>query len=140
MKGQGNILKEVKLWQLIIHTICHNNSNLNMRRPLMYRSRGDMGGGRKSYGEKPIYYDEREFPMELRDSREGRSPMSRRMYMESKELHKDKDTKIRELDKYMKELSEDLVEMISDASPEEKQLLEKKVSALVTRISSLNHA
>nr|DAL81248.1 MAG TPA: hypothetical protein [Bacteriophage sp.] len=40
MKGQGNILKEVKLWQLIIHTICHNNSNLNMRRPLMYRSRG----------------------------------------------------------------------------------------------------
>lgn len=40
----------------------------------------------------------------------------------------------------MKELSEDLVEMISDASPEEKQLLEKKVSALVTRISSLNHA
>lgn len=102
--------------------------------------RGDMGGSRKPYGEKPIYYDEREFPMELRDSREGRSPMSRRMYMESKELHKDKDTKIRELDKYMKELSEDLVEMISDASPEEKQLLEKKVSALVTRISSLNHA
>ena len=74
--------------------------------------------------------------MELRDSREGRSPMSRRMYMESKELHKDKDTKIRELDKYMKELSEDLVEMIDDASPEEKQLLEKKISALATKVSS----
>ena len=58
--------------------------------------------------------------MELRDSREGRSPITRRMYMESKELHKDKDTKIRELDKYMKELSEDLVEMIDDASPEER--------------------
>lgn len=97
-------------------------------------------GGRKNYREKPYYYDEREFPMELRDSREGRSPMSRRMYMESKELHKDKDTKIRELDKYMKELSEDLVEMIDDASPEEKQLLEKKISALATKVSSLNHA
>lgn len=97
-------------------------------------------GGRKNYREKPYYYDEREFPMELRDSREGRSPMSRRMYMESKELHKDKDTKIRELDKYMKELSEDLVEMIDDSSPEEKQLLEKKISALATKVSSLNHA
>lgn len=97
-------------------------------------------GGRKNYREKPYYYDEREFPMELRDSREGRSPMSRRMYMESKELHKDKDTKIRELDKYMKELSEDLVEMIDDASPEEKQLLERKISALATKVSSLNHA
>lgn len=80
----------------------------------------DMSGSRKGYGEKPIYYNEREYPMELRDSREGRSPITRRMYMESKELHKDKDTKIRELDKYMKELSEDLVEMIDDASPEER--------------------
>lgn len=100
----------------------------------------DMSGSRKGYGEKPIYYNEREYPMELRDSREGRSPITRRMYMESKELHKDKDTKIRELDKYMKELSEDLVEMIDDASPEERQLLEKKISALATKISSLNHA
>lgn len=87
----------------------------------------------------PIYYDEKEMPMELRDSREGRSPMSRRTYMEYKELHKDKDTKIRELDKYMKELSEDIVEMIEDASPEEKQLLEKKITALATKIASLNH-
>lgn len=55
-----------------------------------------------------------------------------------KGFHKDK--KVRDLDQYMKELSEDLVEMIDDASPEEKQLLEKKVSALATKVSSLNHA
>ena len=35
-----------------------------------------------------------------------------------KGFHKDK--KVRDLDQYMKELSEDLVEMIDDASPEEK--------------------
>nr|DAN98219.1 MAG TPA: hypothetical protein [Caudoviricetes sp.] len=39
MKGQGNILKEVKLWQLIIHTIYHNNSNLSMRQSLMLRNK-----------------------------------------------------------------------------------------------------
>lgn len=101
--------------------------------------RGDMQDSRRNYGDRPIYYNEKEFPMDLRDSREGRSPMMRRMYMESKELHKDKEIKMKELDKYMKELSEDLVEMIDDASPEERQLLEKKISALATKISSLNH-
>ena len=95
---------------------------------------------RERYDDNTIYYDEKELPMELRDVREGRSPMTRRNYMEYKELHKDKDTKIRELDKYMKELSEDLVEMIQDSTPEEKQLLEKKLSALTAKISSLNHA
>lgn len=35
-------------------------------------------------------YREHEVPFDLRDSREGRSPVSRRMYMESKEMHKDK--------------------------------------------------
>lgn len=92
-------------------------------------------GGRKGF-EEPIF--EKEFPMTMRDSREGRSPMSRRMYMESKELHKDKEKKIEDLEKYMKELSEDLVEMIEDASPEEKQLLEKKITSLASKVASLN--
>ena len=38
----------------------------------------------------------------------------------------------------MKELSEDIVEMISDATPEERQLLEKKVAALSTKIQQVN--
>lgn len=86
-------------------------------------------------GEK---YREREVPVELRDSREGRSPMSRRNYMESKELHHGKEKKLKELEKYMQELSEDIVEMIQDASPEEKQILEKKMTHLASKIAQLN--
>lgn len=81
---------------------------------------------------------EMEMPIDWRDEREGRSPMSRKMYMESKEMHKDKATKLKDLEHYMQELGEDVVEMIKDASPEEKQLLEKKISALATKVGSLN--
>lgn len=83
-------------------------------------------------------YTEYEFPTEWRDTREGRSPLSRKTYMESKEMHKDKASKIKDLENYMKELSDDVIDMIEDASPEEKQLLEKKISSLATKISSLN--
>ena len=79
-------------------------------------------------------YREREFPLEMRDAREGRSPARRRMYMESKELHKDKVTAMKELEEYMQELSSDICEMIEDASPEEKQLLQKKIIALSNKI------
>ena len=67
------------------------------------------------------YYTEREFPMEMmRDEREGKSPMSRKSYMESKEMQHDKNIKLKELEKYMQELTTDMVEMIQGASPEEK--------------------
>ena len=79
------------------------------------------------------YYDE---PM-WRDEREGRSPMSRRMYMEAKHMNRDKATQLRELEKYMQELSQDITEMIADASPEEKQYLEKKITALASKIGSM---
>lgn len=93
-------------------------------------SSGGNGGSRNFY--------EREIPFDLRDSREGRSPMSRRNYMESKEMHQDKEKKIKELEKYMQELSQDIVEMIEDASPEEKQMLEKKMTHLTSKIAQLN--
>lgn len=96
-------------------------------------SRNGRGGSGGTY-----YYTEREMPFDLRDTREGRSGMSRRMYMESKELHKNKNDKIKELDRYMKELGEDIVEMIEDASPEEKQMLEKKLTQLTSKVAQLN--
>ena len=68
---------------------------------------------------------------------EGRSPYSRRMYMEAKHMNKDNATQLRELEKYMQELSTDVTEMISDASPEEKQYLEKKISALASKIGQM---
>ena len=79
------------------------------------------------------YYDD---PMG-RDEREGRSPMSRRMYMEAKHTGRDKATQLRELEKYMQELSQDITEMIADASPEEKQYLEKKITALASKIGQM---
>lgn len=86
----------------------------------------------------PDYMDyEKEVPM-VRDSREGRSPISRRNYMESKALHQGKEKKIKELEQYMKELSEDIVEMIEDASPEERQMLEKKMTHLTSKIAQIN--
>ena len=68
-----------------------------------------------------------------RDSREGRSGQMRRSYIESKENGKDKGEKMKELENYMKELSTDVTEMISDASPEEKTMLRQKLQMLKLR-------
>lgn len=89
-------------------------------------------GGSRDFNEKSVYAPE------MRDSREGRSPISRKTYMESKEMHKDKATSLKELETYMNELSKDIVEMIQDASPEEQQYLEKKISQLASKIGHIN--
>lgn len=107
----------------------------------------DMNQGRMYYGDgKENYYSRgnnggsggnggiRQYPLELRDSREGVSPMVRRKYMESKELHKGKEARMGELDHYMQELSHDITEMINDASLEEKQMLQDKLTKLVHKI------
>ena len=96
--------------------------------PIMYEdmmyARGEGGGGgNRNYP-----------PMEmLKDPREGRSGERRKMYMESKNS-KDKGTQMKELENYMQELSQDLTEMIQDASPEEKQLLQQKIAMLASKI------
>lgn len=127
--------------------------------PMMYNDGGRMynnGNGNRSYndgmmyndgGDSQMYYPRKRDsmgrfisdytePMYMRDEREGRSPQNRRMYMEAKGT-KDKATQLRELEKYMQELTGDMVEMIQDASPEEKQYLEKKISALATKIGQM---
>lgn len=91
-----------------------------------YMSNG-RGGSRNNYYTEPMYE---------RDEREGRSPQNRRMYMEAKGS-KDKATQLRELEKYMQELTSDIVEMIQDSSPEEKQYLEKKITALASKIGQM---
>ena len=72
--------------------------------------------------------------MEIRDVREGKSPISRKNYMESKELHKGTSAQMEELEKYLQELSQDITEMIADASPEEKNVLQQKLSILASKI------
>lgn len=71
------------------------------------------------------------------DEREGRSYISRKMYMEARDMKKDKATQLRELEKYMAELSQDVVDMINDATTEERQYLEKKIAALATKVGQM---
>ena len=81
------------------------------------------------------YYTERDYPT-MRDSREGRSPMRRRMYMEAKSAHQD-DKAMNDLENYMRDLNQDIMEMISQASPEEKQMLQKKINVLATKLQNV---
>ena len=60
--------------------------------------------------------------------------MTRKTYMERKMHGGGKEAQIQELEKYMQELSSDITEMIEGASPEEKQILKTKISALATKI------
>lgn len=102
-----------------------------------YSSSGSSNGGSRSGGNNS-QYSEKEFPGAFQDMREGRSPRSRRMYMEAKETHQDKTTQMRELEKYMQELAQDVTEMIEGSSQEERQYLSKKISALASKLSASN--
>ena len=86
-----------------------------------------------------MYYKEAEqsYPMMFRDDREGRSPMARKMYMESKDMHHDNAKTMKELESYMQELTSDMMEMIDKASPEEKAMLQKKINMLANKIQNV---
>ena len=99
-----------------------------------YAGGGSMRGNSGSYNGNTgsrVYMES--YPM-MRDYREGKSPMSRKTYMETKETHQGHEVQMKELNKYMKELSEDITEMISDATPEQKTVLKQKLIALSDKI------
>lgn len=109
--------------------------------PEMYREHDpeyyrdlDRSKGRMYYTEMGNNKD-----MSARDVREGKSWAGRRSYMETKELHRantpeDKQKKMRDLEEYAKELTEDIVEMVADMSAEEKNLLRAKMQTLTQKI------
>ena len=72
----------------------------------------------------------------IRDPKEGRSYMSRRLYLEAKEMGRDKLSSIQDLDHYVSELTDDIMEMIESSSMEEKQLLQKKLNMLAQKVVS----
>lgn len=76
--------------------------------------------------------------MMMRDEREGRSPKSRKTYMESKAQHSDKAMQMKELENYMQELTSDMLEMVEGSTQEEKQYLSKRIAALANKIQQLN--
>lgn len=115
--------------------IRYNSGNYNMGGSPSNGSNGSSSsnGGTRNYHQDMIPYYE--YPMEMiRDPREGRSPMSRKTYMESKEMHKDEATNLKELEKYLQELGQDVTEMVQKASSEEKQMLQQKLSLLASKI------
>lgn len=123
-------------------TITKSMEKAEKEEELLYYRDLDRGKGRMYY---PNQKEERYIPprdmertpdFDLRDVREGRSPMTRRRYMEFKQMNSDKTTKMHELEKYMLELHADIVEMITGASPEEKQMLERKIAELASKIGA----
>ena len=70
---------------------------------------------------------------------ESRYESAKRAYTESKELHKgnepqDKEAKMRELEKYMKEMSDDLLNLMKGMSQEEMNMAKSKLSVLVSKM------
>lgn len=89
-----------------------------------------------------MYYTETE-PMHkdggMRDSREGKAGMMRKGYMETKEMHKgttpqDKEANMHSLEEYLKELSEDLTGLLSEMTPEERQMAKTKITTLAAKM------
>ena len=97
--------------------------------PMMYMPEEYM-----PYGMMPDDNYYRKWEIAERNPKEGRSPVHRRMYMEGKEQHKDIPSQLHELEVYVQELSSDVMEMMKDASPEEKNTLRQKITNLATRI------
>ena len=92
--------------------------------PEMYRDM-DKENGRMYYTE-PMYT-------------ESRYESAKRAYTESKELHKgndpqDKEAKMRELEKYMKEMSDDMLNLMKGMSQEEMNMAKSKLSVLVSKM------
>lgn len=107
-----------------------NGSNMSGNSSSSSGNSSNGGNGTMNYREYPIMDG-------MRDSREGRSPMSRKYYMESKSMHQDKAKQLKDLENYMQELTTDVTEMIDGASPEEKQLLQKKLATLSAKIEQM---
>ena len=105
----------------------------------MDRDRGRMyysenGGTRHSGTNHTSPRNDNNTYMSGRDEREGRSGERRKTYMETKQMNTDKNVHMKELDQYAQELTQDIMEMIHDAGPEEKQLLKKKITELANKI------
>lgn len=123
----------------------HGTYRRNYEEPPYYRMTPDM------YREhEPRYYrdmdrsDGRMYYTETGDmNRSGNSESSydraKRMYTETKNTHRDNSTeskqaKMRELEQYTKELAEDVTQLLTDMTQEEKALLKSRMQVLMQKI------
>ena len=103
------------------------------KRYMYYPQDGNMSSSPTQTGGQPMHYTEPSMEVR-RDPRQGTAYMRRRMYMESKEQHRDANSQMRELEAYLQELSSDITGMLRDASAEEKNVLRQKITTLASKI------
>ena len=82
-----------------------------------------------------MYFTDMSMDHSMRDAKEGRSGMSRKTYMETKQMHTNdtqdsKNIKAKKLDEFFGDLYEDMKEMAHDMSNEEKTVWKQRVSKL----------
>ena len=90
-----------------------------------------------SGGSNRGYYTERDYPIYLRDEREGRSPIKRKMYMESKATNQDSSKAMKDLEGYLQDLTADVMELLDKASADEKAMVQKKMNTLATKVQNV---
>lgn len=96
-----------------------------------------MESGEHGHGYSEEYY-EREYPIQyVRDEREGRSPIKRKMYMESKEINPDSSKVMKDLESYMQDLTSDMMELLEKASSEEKAMVQRKMNTLASKVQNV---
>jgi len=128
-----DMIKDIEecLYYCSIVKAMNNNSNSNISG--LYLRDMDKEHGR-------MYFDgERKQPVMYYTETNGDTTSERRKrYMQAKQNHTDKATQLKELEAYMNDLSTDIVEMIDDASTEERQYLERKMIQLADKVGKLN--
>lgn len=104
------------------------------RRMPMYNYNGGDGASYYIDREHPYWMEGTSYYTEQNGGTGMRSTNSRMNYMDSRKMHQDKTTQIKELEKYLQELSTDVTELIHEATPEEKAILQQKVATLASKI------
>ena len=101
-------------------------------------------GTRRGYDDPPYYHTMSEYGRDFdRDKgrmyytepmHESRYEKAKRYYEETKMHSEDKSEKMKELENYLKELSEDITKIISDASADEKTMIKNKMQTLTSKM------
>lgn len=102
--------------------------------PEMYKSHSAEYWRDLDRRENKMYFSEKEM------SNESNYDKARRMYTEAKDIHKDnspesKQAKLKELEKYMQEISTDISSLINDASADEKTMIRNKLQVLASKVA-----
>ena len=135
-KGKGTYRRgyeEPPYWHMIPQGYQMSPDDYKSHSPEYWRDMDKSSG--KMYYTEPMR-NEGDYPHDLKD---GRSWKTRRGYMESKELHKantpeDKQANMKSLEAYMRELGEDVAELVNDMSSEEKSLLKQRMQVIMQKI------